>query len=79
MGKITFYNVWTFPRLKRVGICHLRTKSIHTYPCFIHDYNSRVQCEDYVTIKVLYCGICHTDLHIIKNDWGNAMYPVVPG
>jgi len=31
------------------------------------------------TIKVLYCGICHTDLHIIKNYWGNAMYPVVPG
>jgi D-arabinose 1-dehydrogenase-like Zn-dependent alcohol dehydrogenase len=32
-----------------------------------------------VTIKVLFCGICHTDLHIIKNEWGNAMYPVVPG
>lgn len=28
---------------------------------------------------VLYCGICHSDLHCIKNDWGNAMYPVVPG
>jgi len=34
---------------------------------------------DDVTIKVLYCGICHTDLHVIKNEWGNAMYPVVPG
>ncbi|XP_019150498.1 PREDICTED: probable cinnamyl alcohol dehydrogenase 6 [Ipomoea nil] len=32
-----------------------------------------------VTIKVLFCGICHTDLHHVKNDWGITMYPVVPG
>lgn len=32
-----------------------------------------------VTIKVLFCGMCHTDLHHVKNDWGITMYPVVPG
>ncbi|KAL3840187.1 hypothetical protein ACJIZ3_024778 [Penstemon smallii] len=32
-----------------------------------------------VTIKILYCGICHTDIHHVKNDWGITMYPVVPG
>ncbi|KAL2503937.1 putative cinnamyl alcohol dehydrogenase 9 [Abeliophyllum distichum] len=32
-----------------------------------------------VTIEILYCGICHTDLHHVKNDWGKTMYPVVPG
>lgn len=32
-----------------------------------------------VEFEVLYCGICHSDLHAIKNDWGNAMYPLVPG
>lgn len=32
-----------------------------------------------VEFDVLYCGICHSDLHSIKNDWGNAMYPLVPG
>ncbi|XP_028071949.1 probable cinnamyl alcohol dehydrogenase 6 isoform X2 [Camellia sinensis] len=32
-----------------------------------------------VTIDILYCGICHTDLHHIRNDWGITMYPVVPG
>ncbi|XP_059636100.1 probable cinnamyl alcohol dehydrogenase 6 [Cornus florida] len=32
-----------------------------------------------VTIEILYCGICHTDLHHVKNDWGITMYPVVPG
>lgn len=34
---------------------------------------------DDVTIKILYCGICHTDLHHIKNDWGITIYPLVPG
>ncbi|KAK3040839.1 hypothetical protein RJ639_029183 [Escallonia herrerae] len=32
-----------------------------------------------VTFKVLYCGIGHTDLHLIKNDWGMSKYPLVPG
>ncbi|KAG9149031.1 hypothetical protein Leryth_010637 [Lithospermum erythrorhizon] len=32
-----------------------------------------------VTIKILYCGMCHTDIHYVKNDWGITMYPVVPG
>ncbi|KAF2297969.1 hypothetical protein GH714_006792 [Hevea brasiliensis] len=27
----------------------------------------------------MYCGICHTDLHHVRNDWGITMYPVVPG
>lgn len=35
--------------------------------------------DDDVAIKVLYCGICHSDLHTIKNEWRNAIYPVVPG
>jgi D-arabinose 1-dehydrogenase-like Zn-dependent alcohol dehydrogenase len=39
----------------------------------------RDQREGDVTIRCsIFCGICHTDLHVIKNDWGNA-YPVVPG
>ncbi|CAN6166885.1 unnamed protein product [Urochloa humidicola] len=44
-----------------------------------YTFSRRVQGEGDVTIKVLFCGICHTDLHVIKNEWGNAMYPVVPG
>ncbi|AFY67536.1 NAD(P)-dependent alcohol dehydrogenase [Geitlerinema sp. PCC 7407] len=30
-------------------------------------------------IKVLACGICHSDLHVIDNDWGTNRYPMVPG
>ena len=32
-----------------------------------------------VEIAILYCGICHTDLHFARNDWGMTHYPVVPG
>ncbi|XP_073526478.1 uncharacterized protein [Phyllobates terribilis] len=32
-----------------------------------------------VTFKVLYCGVCHSDLHFVRNEWGFANYPVVPG
>lgn len=32
-----------------------------------------------VAIKVTHCGICHSDLHQVLNDWGNTLYPCVPG
>jgi uncharacterized zinc-type alcohol dehydrogenase-like protein len=32
-----------------------------------------------VAIDILYCGVCHSDLHFARNDWGMTQYPVVPG
>jgi uncharacterized zinc-type alcohol dehydrogenase-like protein len=32
-----------------------------------------------VQIEILYCGICHSDLHQCRNDWSNSLYPMVPG
>ncbi|URE39616.1 cinnamyl alcohol dehydrogenase [Musa troglodytarum] len=32
-----------------------------------------------VTIKILYCGLCHSDLHVVRNEWGRTAYPAVPG
>jgi uncharacterized zinc-type alcohol dehydrogenase-like protein len=32
-----------------------------------------------VEIEILYCGVCHSDLHFARNDWGFSVYPVVPG
>lgn len=34
---------------------------------------------DDVAIDILYCGVCHTDIHFAENDWGATEYPVVPG
>jgi alcohol dehydrogenase (NADP+) len=32
-----------------------------------------------VQIEILYCGVCHSDLHTVRNEWKNTTYPVVPG
>jgi uncharacterized zinc-type alcohol dehydrogenase-like protein len=32
-----------------------------------------------VAIEILYCGVCHSDIHQARNDWGNSTYPMVPG
>jgi uncharacterized zinc-type alcohol dehydrogenase-like protein len=35
--------------------------------------------EKDVKIKIDYCGICHSDIHTARNEWGGASYPVIPG
>ncbi len=38
--------------------------------------------DDDVQIEILFCGVCHSDLHLVRNEWKDAMpavYPVVPG
>lgn len=32
-----------------------------------------------VAIRILYCGVCHSDLHTARNEWANTIYPCVPG
>ncbi len=32
-----------------------------------------------VRIDILYCGVCHSDLHTARNEWQSTVYPVVPG
>ena len=32
-----------------------------------------------VAIDIAYCGVCHSDLHVTRNDWGRSTYPFVPG
>src|ERR1700760_1082692 len=35
--------------------------------------------DNEVQIDVLYCGVCHSDIHQVENDWGNTVYPCMPG
>ncbi len=39
----------------------------------------REPLADDVVIDILYCGVCHSDLHQARNEWHNSVYPVVPG
>jgi len=47
----------------------------------LHSMNisRRELLPDDVEIQILYCGICHSDLHSIRNEWGGTAYPIVPG
>ena len=43
------------------------------------EYDPGVLKSDEVEIDVKYCGICHSDISVIDNEWGVSEYPVVPG
>ena len=43
------------------------------------DIQRRNATENDIEIEILYCGVCHSDLHTAKNDWGFTAYPAVPG
>lgn len=42
-------------------------------------FERREPRPDDVVIEILYCGVCHSDLHMAHNDWGWSFYPLVPG
>lgn len=48
-------------------------------PLRLFDFERRDPRPDDVVIEVLYCGVCHSDLHGTRNNWGSAKYPMVPG
>jgi alcohol dehydrogenase (NADP+) len=43
------------------------------------DIQRRTVTAKDVEIEILYCGVCHSDLHTARNDWGGTAYPAVPG
>lgn len=42
-------------------------------------FEQRRSRPDDVIIDIEYCGVCHSDLHQARNDWGFSRYPIVPG
>ena len=42
-------------------------------------FDRRDPGPDDVVIDIAYCGICHSDIHQARNEWGNSIYPMVPG
>jgi alcohol dehydrogenase (NADP+) len=39
----------------------------------------RAPTDHDVDIEILYCGVCHSDLHTARSEWGGTIYPCVPG
>lgn len=42
-------------------------------------FERRALRDDDVAINIDYCGVCHSDLHYVHNDWKNTRFPLVPG
>ncbi len=50
-----------------------------TSPLTPYSFTRRDPLPDDVEIDIQYCGVCHSDLHIARNEWGGSTYPCVPG
>jgi len=50
-----------------------------TAPLAPMTFERRAPRADDVAIEILYCGVCHSDIHQARNEWGFAAYPLMPG
>ena len=50
-----------------------------TTPVAPWQFERRDPRPDDVVIDILYCGVCHTDIHQTRNEWGYSSFPMVPG
>jgi uncharacterized zinc-type alcohol dehydrogenase-like protein len=50
-----------------------------TSPLALRQISRREPTPEDVVIEILYCGVCHSDLHQVRNEWHNTIYPCVPG
>ena len=48
-------------------------------PLRLMNFERRALGPKDVAIKVLYCGICHSDIHTIRQDWGKVKFPLIVG
>jgi uncharacterized zinc-type alcohol dehydrogenase-like protein len=50
-----------------------------TQPLAPFEFHRRNPGSRDILIEILYCGVCHSDLHQARGEWGNSVFPMVPG
>jgi uncharacterized zinc-type alcohol dehydrogenase-like protein len=50
-----------------------------TAPLAPYEFERREPGPHDVQIEIIYCGVCHSDIHQVRNEWGGTIYPIVPG
>lgn len=50
-----------------------------TSPLQPYSFERRSPKPDDIVIEIAYCGICHSDIHTVRSEWGKAHYPCIPG
>jgi len=48
-------------------------------PLSSFEFNRREVRPGDIQVEILYCGVCHSDLHQVRNEWKDSIYPMVPG
>ncbi|MGD0938670.1 MAG: NAD(P)-dependent alcohol dehydrogenase [Terracidiphilus sp.] len=48
-------------------------------PLAPYNFTRREPGPTEIVVDTLYCGVCHSDLHMVRNEWGQSIYPLVPG
>jgi uncharacterized zinc-type alcohol dehydrogenase-like protein len=61
--------------MKTIGYA---AKTVNT-PLVPHEFEQRELRANDVAMEVLYCGVCHSDLHMARDDWGWSSFPLIPG
>ena len=61
--------------MKTIGYA---AKAVAT-PLVPYEFERRALRPDDVAMEVLYCGVCHSDLHMARDDWGWSSFPLIPG
>ena len=51
----------------------------HDTPLVPYSFERREPLDNDVQIEILYCGVCHSDIHQVRNEWGSSTFPMVPG
>lgn len=64
----------------------MKTRTVKAYGAYAADQelalltiDRRPLQPDDIQVEILYCGVCHSDIHYVRNHWGGAHYPAVPG
>ncbi len=50
-----------------------------TSPLSPYNFDRREVKPNDIQIEILFCGVCHSDLHQVRDEWGGSIYPMVPG
>ena len=62
-----------------MSLAHAYAAQSATTPLAPFSFERREPTARDVAIDILHCGVCHSDLHTVRSEWGQATYPCVPG
>ena len=62
-----------------MSVCHAYAATAADQPLVPWSFERREPGANDICIDIAYCGVCHSDLHTARGEWGGTMYPCVPG